>query len=36
LTPADIDPFMGIDARSFDKTIDTMNRIQRAIVWGED
>lgn len=36
LTPAVIDPFMGIDARSFDKTIDTMNRIQRAIVWGED
>ncbi len=36
LTPANIDPFMGIDARSFDKTIDTMNRIQRAIVWGED
>ena len=36
LTPADIDPFMGIDARSFDKTIDTMNRIQSAIVWGED
>jgi predicted ATPase len=36
LTPAVIDPFMGIDARSFDKTIDTINRIQRAIVWGED
>lgn len=36
LTPAVIDPFMGIDARSFDKTIDTMNRIQSAIVWGED
>jgi ABC-type dipeptide/oligopeptide/nickel transport system ATPase component len=36
LTPADIDPFMGIEARSFDKTIDTMNRIQSAIVWGED
>jgi len=36
LTPDVIDPFMGIDARSFDKTIDTMNRIQRAIVWGED
>jgi len=36
LTPADIDPEMGIDARSFDKTIDTMNRIQSAIVWGED
>lgn len=36
LTPAVIDLFMGIDARSFDKTIDTMNRIQSAIVWGED
>jgi predicted ATPase len=36
LTPADIDPEMGIEARSFDKTIDTMNRIQSAIVWGED
>jgi ABC-type dipeptide/oligopeptide/nickel transport system ATPase component len=36
LTPADIDPEMGIDARSFDKSIDTMNRIQSAIVWGED
>jgi predicted ATPase len=36
LTPADIDPKLGIDARSFDKTIETMNRIQEAIVWGED
>ena len=36
LTPADIDREMGIEARSFDKTIDTMNRIQSAIVWGED
>jgi predicted ATPase len=36
LTPADIDPFMGIEARSFDKTIDTMNRIQEEIVWGAD
>jgi AAA15 family ATPase/GTPase len=36
LTPADIDPEMGIDARSFDKTIDTMNRIQEEIVWGAD
>ncbi len=36
LTPADIDPEMGIEARSFDKTIDTMNRIQEEIVWGAD
>lgn len=35
LTPADIDPKLGIEARSFDTTIDTMNRIQEAIVWGE-
>lgn len=36
LTPADIDPEMGIEARSFDTTIETMNRIQEAIVWGEE
>lgn len=36
LTPADIDPEMGIEARSFDTTIETMNRIQEAIVWGKD
>ncbi|MEB3121705.1 MAG: AAA family ATPase [Snowella sp.] len=36
LTPADINPEMGIEARSFDKTIDTMNRIQEEIVWGAD
>ena len=35
LTPADIDPFMGIEARSFDTTIATMNRIQEEFVWGE-
>ncbi len=34
LTPADIDPQLGIDARSFDPTIEIMNRIQEAIVWG--
>lgn len=34
LTPADIDPEMGIEARSFDKTIEDMNRIQEEIVWG--
>ncbi|MBD2302540.1 AAA family ATPase [Nostoc sp. FACHB-190] len=36
LVPADIDPQLGIEARSFDKTIETMNRIQEAIVWGEE
>jgi AAA15 family ATPase/GTPase len=36
LTPADIDPEMGIEARSFDTTIETMNRIQESIVWGQD
>ena len=35
LVPADIDPELGIEARSFDVTIDTMNRIQEEIVWGE-
>ncbi len=35
LTAADIDPEMGIAARSFDTTIDKMNQIQEAIVWGE-
>jgi len=33
LTPADIDPERGIEARSFDTTIETMNRIQEEIVW---
>jgi hypothetical protein len=36
LTPANIDPELGIEARSFDRTIETMNRIQEAIVWGEE
>ena len=34
LVPADIDPEFGIEAGSFDKTIDAMNRIQSDIVWG--
>ena len=34
LVPADIDPQMGIEAQSFDKTIEEMNRIQEEIVWG--
>lgn len=34
MTPADIDPERGIEARSFDTTIEAMNRIQEEIVWG--
>jgi ABC-type Mn2+/Zn2+ transport system ATPase subunit len=34
LTAANIDPLLGIEARSFDETINEMNRIQEAIVWG--
>jgi hypothetical protein len=34
LTPADISPELGIEAHSFDTTIETMNRIQEEIVWG--
>ncbi|MBK1989950.1 AAA family ATPase [Sphaerospermopsis aphanizomenoides BCCUSP55] len=36
LIPAKINPELGIEARSFDQTIETMNRIQEEIVWGED
>lgn len=36
LVRARIDPELGIDAPSFDKTIDKMNEIQEAIVWGGD
>ncbi|MEB3149217.1 MAG: AAA family ATPase [Sphaerospermopsis kisseleviana] len=36
LIAADISPELGIEARSFDQTIETMNRIQEAIVWGKD
>ena len=35
LTKANISPEHGIEAGSFDTTIDDMNRIQDAIVWGE-
>jgi len=35
LTPADINSEYGIEARSFDITIETMNRIQDDIVWGD-
>ena len=34
LTPASIDPELGIEVRSFDKTIESMNRIQEEIIWG--
>ena len=36
LVPARIDPELGIEADSFDKTINKMNEIQDAIVWGGD
>ncbi len=36
LVAADIDPELGIEARSFDTTIEDMNRIQEAIIWGDD
>lgn len=36
LIAVDIDSKLGIEARSFDKTIEDMNRIQDEIVWGED
>jgi len=36
LVPADIDPRFGIEARSFDETIDDMNRISEDIVWGAE
>jgi len=36
LVQADIDSKHGIEARSFDETIEDMNRIQDEIVWGGD
>ena len=36
LVPASIDPELGIEVRSFDETINKMNEIQDAIVWGGD
>ena len=36
LTLASVDPELGIEARSFDTTIETMNRIQESIVWGRE
>ena len=34
LVPAQIHPELGIEAPSFDETINRMNEIQEAIVWG--
>ena len=36
LVEADVDPELGIEARSFDDTIDEMNRILDDIVWGAE
>ena len=36
LVPADVDPQLGIEASSFDKTIDHMNNILEDIVWGAE
>ena len=36
LVPADVDPQLGIEAISFDKTIDHMNMILEDIVWGAE
>nr|VFJ42307.1 MAG: AAA ATPase domain-containing protein [Candidatus Kentron sp. FW] len=36
LTPANIDPDLGIEVRSFDTTIVEMNQIQDEILWGEE
>lgn len=34
LLPADVDEFYGIEARSFDKTIEEMNHIQESLILG--
>jgi len=34
LTSAKIDAELGIEANSFDKTIEEMNRVQEDILWG--
>ena len=36
LVEADIDPELGIEAPSFDETIDEMNKIEEDIVWGAE
>ena len=35
LVPADIDSELGIEARSFDETIEKMNSIQEEIIWSD-
>ena len=36
LVKADVDPVLGIEAPSFDETIDEMNSIQEDIIWGAE
>ena len=36
LEEADVDPVLGIEAPSFDETIDEMNSILADIVWGAE
>ena len=36
LAEANIDPELGIEARSFDDTIDEMNKIEEDIIWGAE
>lgn len=36
LVESDIDPVLGIEARSFDDTIDEMNKIEEDIIWGAE
>lgn len=36
LVAADVDPNLGIEARSFDTVINKMNEIYDAIIWGDD
>ncbi len=36
LVAANIDPELGIEARSFDQTIDKMNQIQQDILWDDE
>ena len=36
LVEADVDPVLGIEAPSFDETIDEMNSIQEDIIWGAE
>ena len=36
LVKADVNTQLGIEARSFDETINKMNEIQDAIIWGDD